>query len=286
MRFRIQTGGLLTAGAIATALLLMPLPIAPLVRRWPALLHEVENLGHPLLFGLLAAAGFLTLRARWPAPSHAPYVGVLAAALIFGLATEALQQLLGRDAAWEDLLNDVLGAVFALLLCARKEQRGRVHVGAAALLAVAMLGPLFWVATAYAHRALQMPVLWRANSMLFEPFFRWQGGAYPGLVIDEPAADWSRHTTLELKLRNLRNEVSPVVVRVHDLTHTLRYADRFNETFGLPVGAAHTIRIPLEQIRRSPRGREMDMRRISGVVIFQTAAKQPRFFDVLEIRLE
>jgi VanZ family protein len=277
----------------ATALLLLPLPVAPLVRRWPALLIELEDLGHPLLFALLAVLCFRWVRAHRPSPARAPYIVALAGAVLFGLATEAAQQGLGRDASWRDLLNDVLGAILALLLCAHREAapsehraRRRSRALAAVLLAAAMLSPFLWTCAAYLHRAWQVPVLWQPDSALFARFSRWQGGTYPGLVIDEPAADWSRYAMLVLELRNRRARTSVVVVRAHDRTHTQRHADRFNAAFELPPDAVRTIRIPLEQLRRAPDGRQMDLGAMKGLAVFQTAARQPPFFQVREIRLE
>jgi VanZ family protein len=296
MRFRIEAGtALWLAVVVVIALLLLPLPVEEATRRWPALTQELENLGHPLAFAVLAHLAFQTLRRRYPMPSPAPYWLVLVGAVFFGFMTEALQRVVGRDSAWIDLVNDVLGASFALLLLARREADPRrggsaVYAATAVLLALLATGPFLWTMVAYAHRAHQMPVLWRTDSTLFSRFSHWQGDNYRGLNIEEPAADWSDYETLAVDVRNLRDEPVRIVVRVHDIQHDMsrdqRHEDRFNRSWELPPGAAQTLRIPLEEIRHAPQGRTMDLTAISGIVVFQSVANVPAYFRVDEIRLE
>ncbi len=117
--FKNHAATLGALAVIATALLLLPLPTDILKSRWPAMAYELENLCHPLLFALLAHATFRLLRAWQPAPARTPYATVLVLAAGFGLATVAVQAMVGRDSSWIDLGNDVLGAGFAVLLHAR-----------------------------------------------------------------------------------------------------------------------------------------------------------------------
>jgi VanZ family protein len=297
MRFSIRPGLIFVVALAATvALLLLPLPMESVMRRWPALMQEVENLGHPLGFALLAYLAFPHLRQRCPVPSRKPYLWVLGGALLLGFATEALQRVVGRDSSWMDLVNDLLGAFIALLLRAREESRGHsagrgtAHLIAAILVALLASGPFLWTAAACIYRMQQMPVLWEADSALFARFSRWTEKNYPGLNIEEPAMDWTGYDSMAIDLRNLRGTPLRITVRVHDRAHDMtpdqRHEDRFNQTWELAPGAVQTLRIPLEAIRRAPKGRTMDMKAISGIVIFQPDDRQPRNFVVTQVRLQ
>jgi hypothetical protein len=273
--------------AAVTALLLAPLPFNPAKLRWPAMLHELENLGHALVFALIAHAGFGVLRARYPAPARKPYLLVLLGSAAFALATEATQRVVGRDSSWIDFANDVFGATFVVLLHARRESRGgNAACFAAAVVALAATGPFLWTVVAYGFRSAQAPVLWRPDAALFQRFSHWQQGSYPGVVIDEPLPDWSGHDALIIDLRNLRDAALPVTVRVHDRRHNQAHADRYNRTFELRAHDLATLRIPLEQIRLAPHGRQMDMTAIRGIMVFQSAANEPPHFRVSRIWLE
>jgi hypothetical protein len=298
MRFSIRPGLILAlALAAMAALLLLPLPMEGAMRSWPALMHEVENLGHPLGFALLAHLALAHLRQPGRVPAaRRPYWSVMGGALVLGFGTEALQRLVGRDSSWLDLANDLLGAGFALLLHARKDARERGASGGNAQLTTAIvvaflaIGPFLWTAAAYLYRMQQMPVLWKADSALFARFSHSTERNYPGLNIKEPAMDWTGHDSLVIDLRNLRGTPLRITVRVHDRAHDMTpdqpHEDRFNQSWELAPGAAQTLRIPLEAIRRAPQGRTMDMTAISGIVIFQPADRQPREFAVTQVRLQ
>jgi len=278
---------LVLAGMGTIALLLLPLPGVSGRQHWSALFSELENLGHPLAFGMLAHLSFRLLRSRLPAPARLPYVLVLLAAAVFGLASEVLQRYVGRDAEWIDVFGDVLGASFVLLLHARREHPGsRLPATAAAVVVLIATAPLFWTVAAYAYRTAQAPLLWRADARLFQRFSQVKSGTYPGLVIEEPLPDWSGYRTLVIHVRNLHDVTAPIVVRVHDRRHNQESEDRYNQSFELAADAHETLRIPLEGIRQAPHGRQMDLTAIRGVVVFQTAANVPLSFAVSEIRLE
>jgi VanZ family protein len=276
---------LVTAAVIA--LLLLPLPIPSAIQHWPALLDALENLGHPLVFGLLAYLNLRYLRDHYPARPYLPYVLVSLAAAALGLATEVAQRYVGRDAEWLDVVNDVLGACFVMLLSARREHPGsRLPTLAAVAVALTATGPLLWTVAAYGYRAAQAPLLWRLDSVLLQRFSNVQVGAFPGLVIGEPLPDWSDYRMLIIAVRNLRAVPVAVVVRVHDQAHNQNHDDRFNQSFELAANMRKTLRIPLEQVHFAPHGRQMDLSAIRGIIVFQTTPAVQPSFSVSEIRLE
>jgi hypothetical protein len=271
-----------------TALLLLPLPTDAAARRWPALVRDLTDFSHPLAFAWLAHVSYRSLRARMPRPSLAPYVWVIAGAGVYGAATELVQSLVDRQPSLTDFRNDMLGTAFTLLIHVRGEPWAKAaRPGFLVLAAVAGLVAVLPLATtlaAYGHRFARVPVLWEPESRWFAHFSRWEAGSSPVLRLNEPAADWTGYGYLEIDIGNPLAQSHLVTVRVHDLWHDQRHVDRFNRRFGLEPQSRQVLRIPLDDIRRAPQGRDMDMEMIRGVVVF-SVAQSPGEFRVYGIRL-
>lgn len=272
----------------ATVLLLVPLPLEAAIWRWPTLLTEVEDFGHPLMVAWLSHLGFMILRARRSRPSRAPWLLVTAFALGYGVVTELAQSFTGRDASVWDLTHDLIGAVFALLVHAGREASGLRRSGwfvLAAVTGVVIVTPLAKTIAAYVGRSMEMPVLWSKESWLLQRFAHWDSGAFPGLVMEEPVPDWRDWRTLEVRVRSRQPVPLHIVVRVHDRIHDQSSRDRYNGRFVLAPSLSTILRIPVEQIRTAPVGRQMDMDAIRGVIVFAEDATQTPPFEVEEVRL-
>jgi hypothetical protein len=70
------------------------------------------------------------------------------------------------------------------------------------------------------------------------------------------------------------------------MAHNWQYHDRFNRHFDLGAAERRTIRISLDDIRRGPRKRLMDMTRISNISLFRGATTGSRQLRIHTIRLE
>ena len=92
-------------------------------------------------------------------------------------------------------------------------------------------------------------------------------GRYPGVAMVEPCMDWSGYGALSLELYSPHANPINIVLRIHDYWHNQAYSDRFNRTLTLRPGS-NRIQIPLSSIVESPAGREMDMKRIGGLMLF------------------
>jgi hypothetical protein len=274
--------------ALVAALLIVPLPIEPWAQRWPALTTESKNLAHPVACGLLAHLAFGRARLRWPAPTTAPYFWVMGGIACLGLLTEALQGRTGRETSWGDVTGNLLGSLVTLLLHARAEQRlaiSRLAMGIGATLAAsAAVAPLVLTLLAYAHRSLQVPVLWKDDSVLSGYFAHWHQGNYAALVLTEPISDWQEWNFLEIDLKALPSDMQ-VIVRVHDRQHDQSHEDRFNESFTLLARERTLLRIPLTRIREGPDRRVLDLSNIAGVVVFAPEAAPARELSVHTVRL-
>jgi hypothetical protein len=75
-------------------------------------------------------------------------------------------------------------------------------------------------------------------------------------------------------------------VRVHDEGHGREFADRFNRRLELGAGERRLFSIPLEDIRRGPRNRLMNMTQISDVSVFRIHGAGSKRMRLYSMRLE
>jgi VanZ family protein len=272
---------------VASALLFVPLPIPQTFGG-----RTIENAGHmPLFFlGTLFVISILRKRGLEGARLYV-LAGIIGAGA--GFLSEVIQKPLHRDASWEDVFADVVGVACALALHAaltlRTPARRPVRI-AAFLVALACItlyvAPIFNITRAYIYRNAQFPVvasfdsnvelLWiidhgvkaeihdRALDVVFE------AEEFPGVSFHEPIPDWSRFKTLSIDVENTGAEPLGLTVRVHDMGHGRMYVDRFNRSFTFAPGERRTLNIALEDVRRAPRNRLMNMTQISNVTVFRS----------------
>ena len=100
-------------------------------------------------------------------------------------------------------------------------------------------------------------------------------GAYPGIGIVEPHPDWSGYRVLVITIVSDLDAPLPLAIRVHDAAHDQRYEDRFNRALTRRAGGEPVRRSSSTTSGARPDRREMDMRRIRGVVLFAYQRTQP-----------
>lgn len=274
-------------GVLALTALLVPLPATGFSMRWQALAREAKNLGHPVLFGLLAL--------MWASRLTRPVAGRESLRLIVALgaaggAIELIQILTGRSASIQDFMGNILGACCGVSVHHWSATppgipRRRWHMAGAATAALLALAPLMWAGMAYWQRAQSLPVIWQADSGWLHYFARWNDGRYPGLQLREVPADWRGYRELLVTVRNRTNQPIPFHVRVEDIHHNQRYPDRHNGNFVAAPSTDETARIPIETIRMAPRGREMDLGSMSGLVVFEISDDGKRMLEPVSIQL-
>jgi VanZ family protein len=300
---------LLAMGILLWAVVFAPVPGDT---RW---IRTVHNSAHAPIFGGIALLSLILIRARPRLAALGPakqYGLALAVAVLLGILTELVQILTGRDASFQDALHDTIGAVAVLGIFAVFDARLRSSARAptvrwvAAIVGVLALAiaatPVTRAAIKYQQRDHRFPVLADFTER-FDRYFilqqwaelspsqmpaRWASrtgeqamhvrlleGPYPGLHFIEMPPDWSAYQTLALDLTNPTSLDLRVVVRVHDAAHNNELNDRFNRVFDLPPATRQVIRIPLRDVAASPQGRELDLRQVAGMIVFQIG-KPPR----------
>ncbi len=290
--------------AVAALLLFVPLPIPATYAG-----RTIENAGHTPLFFLVTMAAFLMLRDR---PEFAGWKLYAASGVIgvgLGLLSEIVQRPLARDASWEDVGADAIGAVGAVAAYALFDRRpARRNLRRLFALVVAIgclavyLSPIYNMTRAYLHRNSQFPVLASFHSRT-ELYWTLSIGVrreivddalevefvadqWPGLGFHEPVPDWRAFHWLVLVVENPAAEPLELGVRVHDEFHNFQYNDRFNRHYDFAASERRTLKIGLDDIRRAPRSRPMDLERISNITLYRGGPTGSRRLRIHSIRLE
>jgi len=280
----------------------------------------------PLFGGVaLALFGLLRARARGTSDRALRWRAFILA-VTMGVVTETLQVFQGsREPSVPDLVRDAAGAAAFLLLLPRRRpepgagglrpilRRQWAAFSAGVLLLAASGANLGLTTAAYIARDRAMPALaafdgawwerWFVETQdsrliaratppglapsLAEPLARLdlRPGAYPGIGIVEPYPDWSGHQRLVITIVSDLDAPLPIAIRVHDAAHDQHYQDRFNRALTVAPGV-NRFAIALDDIRLAPDRREMDMRRIRGVLLFASQRTQPTHVYLGSIRLE
>lgn len=287
---------------VGLAALAIALPLLALVAslpRHPLILGVLNDFAHTPVFGAFAVIVRLLIGRRSRVTQCAQYGIALSAAIAAGGAVELIQPFLGRGAAWQDLCADALGAIAGLALHHVLTTPGawRRMLGIALALAAAL--PVSWpvleAARGYAARLDAFPVILRhrvpadgyfirAHAVELEPTelpARWRrpgdalslrirmtGSDWPGIAHVEPAPDWRGYSRLVLDMTNPEPYPISLTLRVHDRQHDNRADDRFNRSFELSPLRRSMLTIPLQDIELGPRGRELNLAQIAGLILF------------------
>ena len=294
--------------------LLAPAPSYP--RIWVVL----SNTAHAPVFAAVAVLVLRAVRAHGSSRLLPSVAVAFCITVAVGIGVELMQATIGRDASSGDVWTDALGAACALGWLSYRERTspGRVRNAGlivAGLAAALAIGPLADAAAAYGLRALRMPTV-AAFSLPWDLYFvevnsasaarvglpyswarpddppslgvRIQSGAWPGLTIVEPAPDWRGYRSLNLDLTNPGAAPLELTLRIHDLEHDQRYADRFNGGLSFAPHSRLIVTIPLAEIEAGPAYRRLDLSRIGGLILFAAngSAQAGNEFYVTRIWLE
>lgn len=290
----------------------------------PLILHVLQKLAHPGVFGTIAL-GVLVLARQRPSPRRGAgfdYLVAFVVAVAIGGATEIGQIFTHRDPSLRDVGLDARGAACALALAAAFDVRCRpgrfparwraLYLATALVLAAVILTPLAWTVAGYALRSHRFPVLFVPAARLDLLFLSGAGPRpeptqlpatlarapgemalrvplvtrpYAGVALDEPSPDWRGYRALVVEVINPGRSELALTVRVHDRAHNWTYEDRFNAEAVVPAGQRATLEWPLETIRTAPRGRPLDLGHVAGIALFRSGPAGPREFWLSRIEL-
>jgi hypothetical protein len=275
-------------------------------------LRSLSDLAHAPVFGLLSLAFLHGTRKLLPTR---PFLAVLmswAIVVLFGGSVELIQGLTSRTPGWFDALANALGAG-AFLIWSSTPTAAPTHVRfammgtCAVLLAIPSLPPIL-VLFDSAIQAWSRPLLASLEGDL--ELSRWEfgdysatrslehstdgswslrvvldKGKYAGVTFAWPVHDWSAHSYLEFDVYLEPGPPMDLVVKIEDQEQNGRYEDRFHRLERLEPGPHH-IRIPLSEVERAPKGRNIDLRRIRRLEFFTETQPRPftLFLDIIRLR--
>ncbi len=273
-------------------------------------ISQLYGFGHLLFFAVLTIGVARVLnsaqRRFW---QHAFFI--LLVILCLGGMIEMVQPYFGRSANWRDLAINILGGFFGLAFFVP----ARHELGRRLLLCV-QLFVLVMAVVAFYRPVVTLWDIWLASRQFpvlsnFETRFeasRWSRGEiddsiarlgkrslsvvlgtekYAGTTLQRSFGDWRGHTTFAFSLYN--PDVKPlfVTVSIRDHEHNRRggeFDDRFNRRFKIEKGW-NDISIPIAAIQNAPSERELELDRLSDVVIFTVDLPEPRRFYLDHVRL-
>lgn len=231
-----------------------------------------------------------------------------------GFFVELTQSYVARETSLQDLIGDgyglLAGLCFSLayrMIYDKKRWMLRVLImsaGSVALI-VGML-PLIQISHAYEQRDAAFPVIMDLSAEWSSTFVRmhktdfvmadgsekqgdtvvvrFQAARYPGLALVEPVPDWRHHEALVLELWSPYSRRVELKIRINDASHDGELDDRFNRTIALHEGK-NTVTIKTEEIRNAPLNRQMQMGRISSLILFIAGPGEDTEIGVGVIRL-
>ena len=226
--------------------------------------------------------------------------------VLIGTLHEYSQIVGPRDADIRDLVRDAAGAITFLGLymiydkqmAVLWEKWGRkikiiFFMGAFILFASILIPSALW-GGAYLYRNSNFPLICGFESMrenkfiktkdtIFEMNFlpeKWEEvsdnnvgkitflvAEFPGFAIEEPYPDWSDYKLLRFMVFSELDSSVKISLRIEDSRHNNDHNDRFNRALTIDPGL-NRISISLDEIRKAPEKRDMDMTDIRAIHLF------------------
>jgi len=311
-------------GVVSTVLALVLFGQIPGEGRWVA---ELGNSVHGPAFAVVTLILIVLLRRRQErrATVLGDYSVALAAGVLLGALVEVLQFATGRDASFDDLLRDTLGAVAALGFFSVRDSRVGLlprcnairwtGVLAAVVSAAIIVAPIVVTGAAYLQRNRTFPTLVDFQSPLSTFFlavstavtvertalpFTASGGESGtnalrvllagdkrwALFLQEPRPDWRGYERVGLDVMNPTEVPLRIAVRIWD-THP--HSDRRDGDIGsieVAPGSRATVTVALPQASTAAREPQVDLATIRKFVLKQDRANQAREFYLVRVWLE
>ncbi len=271
----------------------------------------VWGVGHLFCFALWAY-----LYANWRSNQsfNRQIIEVVVLAFFIGGVTELIQSGIGREATWQDLGNDLVGALLGVVFFAGA--RKSAPDWQLKFLQIPVLLMALWSLFPVGKVIIDDAIAWQQFPLLsgFETTLeasRWSGSAkrdishdhsfagksslqielttqrYSGIGLKEFPENWGGYSAVSLQVFNPDQAPLQLHFRIHDQFHRHNdnaYTDRFNASFKLKPGWNH-LRVSLDDVANAPKKRSLDLTRIAGMGVFVGKIDQPRTIYLDDVKL-
>ena len=272
------------------------------------------NSGHIIAFWLWTHL----MLTRWPilaARSHWQQIVIsMAIVILISIAVEFIQDAMGRPFSLDDIRKNMLGWALAIFFTIPKRRylNRIIRIGIQIIVLMAVLFELAPFGRAVIDDIIiyhQYPVLssfetpfelerWRSNTALkIDRSIKKQGRAslkvninhrtYTWATLYILARNWSGFGFLELDLYNPQTKEFKIMLAVNDKVYFrngYKHRDRFVRVYTLTHGW-NPIRIPIDEIRTAPPGRELQIKDIREIAVIARQQKKPHIIYIDMIKL-
>lgn len=268
------------------------------------LFGAVWDCGHIVFFGLLVF--FLNRKIALRGPIAAISLTIIV--LVVGGLIELIQLNIGRDGNWLDVYYDLVGTWIGLVWCQPVTRAIRYARIAIFTLTLPALLKILLLALLEFQSSQNFPVIADFESRL--ELFQYHGTLersglvhirgnysleltlhateYSGINIARSYPDWAPYNHLIVDIYNPETEPLDIFIRVNDISHDLagwQDDDRYNYGTRLYKGW-NILKLSIDEIRKGPRNRLMDLQKISSIGIFTTKLPAARVIYIDNVRLE
>ncbi len=276
--------------------------------------QEFWDTGHMFLFAgiLYLAISFPLLNKKsWPII----WGSVTVFCLVVGIVIEIIQNAIGRSFELKDIVNDLLGGYFGVLIYIAMQSRFRTSTRIATLpillaIVVFVMKPVAFVIADEFIMEEEFPVLadfetdyelsrWdnnlanlffdqqtvhsgeRSMGVLFEP------GEYPDITLKDFPGNWKGYKSINFSIYNTTKQNVEMEFKIYDWQHIANgysYSDRFNRELVLKPGW-NDFSFLLEDVQSAPMERIIDISDIASFSLFLHNLEEPllMYFDNLRL---
>ena len=287
--------------------------------------REFENGGHAPLFGfaaLIVLGVIRTVGLKALARPWTQYFIAFCLTSAMGIGSEIWQYFNQRDAEIRDVLADMAGAFafLAVFWTIDKAVRAVRQISpkikwtirsiSAVLIVIVYIPAIFWLAVVV-HRNMIFPRLAAFDSKLERKLFvvrdaelqavpppsDWNAthtevgkvtffpSTYPSLLFTYLYPHLEGYKSLKFEVFSDNDSTIDMSFRIYDAGSTGCYPDRYNNVFQIPPGLTR-IDLPIDTLKLTSSGREMNLDHTAGLIIFLIEPKKPTALYFDDFRLE
>ena len=273
------------------------------------------NLGHIVFFALTVSLFLQQSSILRKSSGLRQFWIIVGICLIFGILIESIQDMVGRQADWSDILRNILGGLIALVFFPHRKFGSNANFGIRSkavviVLLCTQLYPLILTLLDEQMARNRFPVIsnfenqlelasWYSDgNMTLDKNIVSNGNSsarielttkfYSGASLSYFHGNWENYKQLSFSIYLPDQPALPLTYRIHDRQHKQtgnQYNDRFNQKILLKLGWNH-VSIDLKDVIHSPRTRLMDIESITNIQFFAINLKQPRVIYLDNLRLE